>query len=33
MFLPVFLPLVGLKKLETRADLDALAARLAGLGL
>ena len=33
MFLPLVLPLVGLKKLESRADLDAVAARLMGLGL
>ena len=33
MFLPLALPLVGLKKLESRADLDAVAARLMSLGL
>ncbi len=33
MFLPLVLPLVGLKKLESRADLDAVAARLMSLGL
>ena len=33
MFLPLALPLVGLKKLESRADLDAVAAKLMGLGL
>ncbi len=32
-FLPFVLPLVGLKQLETRADLDAVVARLIGLGL
>ena len=32
-FLPFVLPLVGLKQLETRADLDAVAARLMSLGL
>ena len=32
-FLPFALPLVGLKQLETRADLDAVAARLMSLGL
>ena len=33
MFLPLALPLVGLKQLESRADLDAVAARLMSLGL
>ena len=32
-FLPLALPLLGLKQLESRADLDALAARLLSLGL
>ena len=31
--MPLLLPIIGLKKLEIRADLDALAAKLAGLGL
>ena len=33
MFLPLVLPLIGLKALESRRDLDALAAKLIGLGL
>ena len=32
-FLPFVLPLVRVKQLETRADLDAVAARLMSLGL